>query len=281
MINERSVAAHYDTTDLYKRIEFGLLELNLSLDAITTEQLGIVDNFHIGGRGATRFIAEYLQLNEKKVALDIGCGIGGPARYISELSGCYINGIDLTRSFVETGQQLNVLAKLDDKVSFIQGSALNLPYASLSFDCAYMIHVGMNIENKDQLMSETYRVLKHTGRFVVFDVMKCTENEIQYPLPWADKRQDCALDKTSSYTSALTQAGFKILAEEDRSEFATAFFEDIIPKVKQGGPKPLGLHLLMGSNTKEKIRNIYTQIRDGSLSPKLIVSMKKPSRQHG
>ena len=219
MIDESNVSAHYSNTDLYKMIENGLIELGISLDSVNIENLSLVDDFHIGGATATQFISDRLNLDREKTILDIGCGIGGPARYMAKMSGCKVHGIDLTQNYIETGIQLNALVGLDDKVNLKQGSALALPYDNFSFDGAYMIHVGMNIERKNQLMAEVFRVLKGGNNFVLFDVMKITDEAIDYPMPWAEKIEESAVDKVQAYEAALGEAGFRILDVEDKNQF--------------------------------------------------------------
>ena len=179
MINEQNVIAHYNKNNLYKKIEDGLLELGVSLDAVCREDLNLVDDFHIGGSAATHFILENLSCDQNHSILDIGCGIGGPARYMAEKSGGNVCGVDLTGAYIEVGTQLNDLVRLGEKVSLRQGSALSLPYEVSSFDGAYMIHVGMNIERKEDLMREASRVLKAGKKFVLFDVMKISNEDIK------------------------------------------------------------------------------------------------------
>ena len=274
MINEQNVIAHYNKNNLYKKIEDGLLELGVSLDAVCREDLNLVDDFHIGGAAATHFILENLSCDQNHSILDIGCGIGGPARYMAEKSGGNVCGVDLTGAYIEVGTQLNDLVRLGEKVSLLQGSALSLPYEVSSFDGAYMIHVGMNIERKEDLMREASRVLKAGKKFVLFDVMKISNEDIVYPLPWADQAEESAVDKPEAYEHALNSAGFNILDTQDKGQFAVSFFENMLMKMENSGPKPLGLHLLMGENTRDKVMNAYTQIQEKRLSPILMVAQK-------
>ena len=80
--------------------------------------------------------------------LDIGCGIGGPSRFFAEERGCRVTGIDLTDDYVRTATALAARVGLGGQVSYRQASALALPFEAARFDGAYMIHVGMNIEDK-------------------------------------------------------------------------------------------------------------------------------------
>ena len=274
MVDEVRVAAHYNKTNLYKNIERGLLKLGVDLGSVDVDDLALADNFHIGGEIATKFISDSLNLKNGKKILDIGCGIGGPARFVAKNIGCTVYGIDLTKNYIETGLKLNALVKLEDRVKLKQGTALSLPYKRSFFDGAYMIHVGMNIEQKDQLMRESYKALKGGSLFAIFDVMKCKDGDIEYPLPWAERREESAVDTLASYENLLGAAGFSVVKIEDKNEFALTFFETIISNMHYGRERALGLHLLMGKNSNKKIMNIYKQVRDKLLSPILVIAKK-------
>ena len=74
---------------------------------------------------------------------------------------------------------------LNDRISLHQGSALSMPFADGAFDGAYMLHVGMNIEDRAKLCSEVHRVLRPGSLFGIYDVMKTGDGELTYPVPWA------------------------------------------------------------------------------------------------
>ena len=274
MIDEVRVAEHYSKQNLYRKIEIGLLSLGINLRSVGTDDLVFVDNFHIGGERATQFIADHLNVDNGKKILDIGCGIGGPARFMAKNRGCRVYGVDLTKDYIDTGFKLNALMNLNGIVTLRQGTALNLPFRNSFFDGVYMVHVGMNIEEKSQLMRESYRVAKKGSVFVIFDVMKCKDKEVSYPLPWADRCEESAVDTLKTYSDSLLAAGFNIEKKEEKGQFALTFFEGVISNIDSNSKRTLGLQLLMGENAKEKIMNTYTQIREKILSPVLLVAKK-------
>ena len=92
--------------------------------------------------------------------LDIGSGLGGPARYFAQRFGCRVTGIDLTAEFCEVARELTRLLELEDRVTIEHGNALAMPFADARFDGAYSMNVSMNIKDKDRLYREVARVLK-------------------------------------------------------------------------------------------------------------------------
>ena len=275
MTLERTVSAHYSNNDLLEKIYIGLGKLSIDKDQLTQSDLSSVDEFHIGGSEGTLMLAEKLSINASSSVLDIGCGIGGPARLLSSKIGCDVSGIDLTADFVSTGNSLSDQVGLSDKVKLVEASALNIPFADNSFDVSYMIHVGMNIADKDVLFSEAFRVTKPGGVFGIYDVMLLRNCELQYPLPWAVEEDGNAIASATDYISALIKAGFSLKHENDKTDFANGFFEKMSASMGTSeGPPPVGLHLLMGDLTTQKIKNMAKLIKSGIIAPKILILQK-------
>lgn len=169
---EVGVARHDGSHDVLARIRTGLSALGHDPDNIAPEVLGPVDEFHIGGAQATADLLAKLDLRADLDVLDIGSGVGGPARTIARTYGCRVAGVDLTPHFVETSRALSAMAGMADRVRFDVGSALALPFPDRSFDAALLLHVGMNVPDKSLLFRETRRVLRDGGTFAIYDVMR-------------------------------------------------------------------------------------------------------------
>jgi hypothetical protein len=138
-----------------------------------------------------------------------------------------------------------------------------------------MIHVGMNIVDKETFFSEAYRVTKPGGVFGIYDVMLAGHEELKYPLPWAAEKDGSAISSMEDYNSALTKAGFSLMYEDDKTDFAIDFFEKMTTTMNtSSGPPPIGLHLLIEKSTKEKITNMVQRIKSGKIAPKIIISKK-------
>jgi ubiquinone/menaquinone biosynthesis C-methylase UbiE len=270
------VSKHYAHGALTNAIRSGLTTLGKSTDKVTIEDLAPVDEFHIGGRRASEDFLDQLAFGTQTKVLDVGCGLGGPARFAANRYGSNVTGIDLTAEYVETGNILCKWVGLDERISLHQGSALAMPFTARSFDGAYMLHVGMNIEDKEKLAREVARVLRPGSVFGIYDVMRTGPGDLAFPVPWASTADLSAVADSDRYKRALQNAGFIIIAERNRRDFALAFFADLRAKTAAtGGPPPLGLHVLMGKNTPEKVQNMIDNISRGRIAPVELIARKR------
>ena len=97
---------HYEQGGILDRIKDGLSALGKTQTTVTAEDLSPVDEFHIGGRQATGEFLDQLRLGANDHVLDIGCGIGGAARFAASRYGSTVTGVDLTGEYIETGNIL-------------------------------------------------------------------------------------------------------------------------------------------------------------------------------
>lgn len=276
MSYDKSVSDHYLHGNLLKEIEAALPELGKTSETVTIEDLAAVDEFHIGGRQATDHLIDQLNFSEQHHVLDVGCGLGGATRYVVNKYDNHVTGIDLTPEYIETGNALCRWVKLDKKITLEEGSALSMPFQDSMFDGGFMLHVGMNIEEKSLLFAEIFRVLRPGVFFGVYDVMRLSDGDLSYPVPWATENSTSKLSTPAEYQQALSDAGFEVCKENNRHDFALEFFRQLREKVEAGGgPPPLGLHTLMQESTPKKIKNMIDNITNGLVAPVEII-VKKP-----
>ena len=275
MTDENALEHHYRRGGLLAAIESGLDTLGKDPGSVTLRDLAAVDEFHIGGREASVAFLDRMRLSAGQELLDIGCGLGGPARFAAAHYDCQVTGVDLTADYVETGQSLCRWTGLEAKVSLLQGSALDLSFADGSFDHAYMIHVGMNIEDKVALCSEVNRLLRPGGRFGIYDVMRTGDGDLCFPLPWSSKPETSFISPVETYKKALLSAGFSIAAESNRRDAALAFFDrQRAKKAVLDVPPPLGLHLVMGADSGQKLANLVASVVADRAAPIEIIAQK-------
>jgi len=264
---ETNVASYYTRGRLEDSILQALSTAGKDLANLTHGDLAALDEFHVGGREATQDFAAQMDLRPGLRLLDVGSGIGGPARYFAGEHGCKVAGIDLTEEFVLVSRSLTRRTKLDNSVEFFHGSALALPFETATFDRAYTIHVCMNIKDKPALFREVRRVLKRGGLFAIFDLMRISEGPIRYPVPWAATEETSFVAHVNDYRVALAAAGFEVTHERRRGLFALEFMQRMMARMGQGGPPVLGLHLLMGEQTPLLLSNVQAMIQEGVIEP--------------
>jgi SAM-dependent methyltransferase len=269
---EHQIAQHYTHGTMEKSILDALKEAGKDPDHFTLADLAPVDEFHIGGRQATIDFAAQLDIPPDSLLLDIGCGIGGASRYFAHVHGCRVTGIDLSEEYVQVAQSLSRRVGLDGKVSYQRGSASDLPFAPLTFDGAYMLHVGMNIADKKLLFAQIRRVLKAGAVFGIYDVIRESDGELSFPLPWAASPETSFVESVAAYRALLNATGFELQKVRSRREFAIEFFQQMRARARQGDGHPaLGLNIPMGSTWKPKIDNLVANIESGLIAPAEIV----------
>jgi len=271
---ENIVKEHYSVGNLAARILDGLTASGADLENLSIEDLGVVDEFHIGGRKATEYAIAKMNLSGKEHVLDIGSGIGGTARTIATQTGCKVSGIDLTPEYVEVAETLTRLTRLEDKADFQAASALSMPFEDKTFDAAITIHVAMNIKDREALYREVARVCKPGAVFCVFDIMKVGKEPITFPMPWAQSAQSSHLVTREEMGELLKTAGFEIEEVEDRTEIAIEFFNQSQAAAEEG-PQALGVHIIMGETAREKFKNVRHNIEDARIAPVLMIARRK------
>jgi len=256
------VGRHYGVGGVLDSILKTLGGMGKDLDRLKPEDLAPVDAFHIGGRKATMKLADLVGLRAGCRVLDAGCGLGGSVRYLADERSCRATGLDPTREYVETARALTAKVGLSAKADFLQGNALEIPFAAGSFDVVWTEHAQMNIADKDRFASEIARVLKTGGRFVFYDILQGEGGEPHYPLPWADEPSISFMATAESLRVSLQKARLSILSWEDQSRQSLDWFAAVTEKLKKSGRPPLGLHLLMGANAKLKSQNQVRNLQE-------------------
>jgi ubiquinone/menaquinone biosynthesis C-methylase UbiE len=250
------VAVHYGGGgDLAAAIAAGLERAGKRLDALTSADLASVDEFHIRGRKATLELAEKMNLRPESHVLDIGSGLGGPARALAETYGCQVTGIDLTQAFCDIADVLSGWLGLRGHVAFEQGDATDLPFADDRFDAAMTIHAAMNIEAKPRMYEEARRVLKPGGRFAVYDVLQGEGGDVLFPVPWAREPSISHLATPEEMRALLADAGFALLAEHDSTEESDRWFAAMAERTAGSGAPPVTFQAILGQDFPEMARN--------------------------
>ena len=274
MPTEDAIADHWAPDEVYSRIKGALKQTYDSLDNLTVKDLAAVDHYHARGFPATVELGDCLPIEPDHHILDIGCGLGGPARYFAQRFGCRVTGIDITRPFVAAARKLTHLVGLADKVAVEQGDGQNLPYDDHLFDGAYSQHVTMNVVNRSRFYAEAYRVLKPGAFFALTEQGAGPMGDPHYPLPWSEAGEGAYLVPVADTVAFLKAAGFEHLRVKNTGVQYLQGYQKAVARASRGPLPPLGVHIFMGPGAIEKIRNAGRNIAEGRTDPVQIVCRK-------
>lgn len=253
------VRDHYRAPNLTDRLKTALVALGSS--PLTVEQLAPLDQFHTRGLAATADLAKLAGIGPGMSVLDVGSGVGGPARFLAATYDCNVTGVDLSESFVEAARYLTERTGQSGQVRFETGSALELPFHDGYFDAVLLQHVAMNIDDRASLYREVRRVLKANGKFATYDVV-WNSGEPHYPVPWARTPATSFLLTADETREAIEEAGFRTLQWHDDSEAGKAWFAQLRTS---GPPPPPNLGLVMGPDIIELSTNLGRNLAQGRL----------------
>lgn len=245
--------SHYRAEGLIERLKVALGPEDRLL---APRQLAALDQLHTRGLAATADLAQAADITEGQWVLDIGCGLGGPARFLAEACGCKVVGVDLSESFIEAAHYLTERTGQSGQVTFEVSSALVMPFPGGGFDAAMLLHVAMNIADRAALYREIHRVLKPGGRFVTYDVV-AKEGEPLFPMPWARDRANSFLLSAAETVAAIGAAGFRSLLWQDETEAAKDWMATMKP------PPTPNVSLAMGLDFPDLVANLGRNLRDG------------------
>jgi len=256
------VRDHYRATGLTERLKTVLATLGPEDQPLMSQQLSALDQFHTRGLPATAELAKLTGINADTFVLDVGSGVGGPARYLAETYGCRVTGVDLSEPFVDAARYLTERTGQTGQVSFQTGSALALPFNDGHFDVALLQHVSMNIADRAQLYREIRRVLKPGGKFATFDVV-LNSGDPHYPVPWARTPETSFLLTAAATREAIEHAGFRALTLKDDTEAA----KNWVTQLRASGPPPQpNLGVVMGPDFAQLATNLGRNLMEGRLS---------------
>jgi ubiquinone/menaquinone biosynthesis C-methylase UbiE len=275
MSANREITAHYTRDDLLERLRAALIEDGVDPERPDITALAHYDHFHGRGLEATTEIADALDIAASDRLLDIGSGLGGPARYFAQRFGCRVTGIDLTAEFCAVARELTRRLALQDRVDFIHGNALDMPFRDARFDGAYSMNVSMNIADKDALYRELHRVLKPGAWLVFSELLRGSGPEPDYPTPWARSAETSHLSTLESSVRALADAGFEVLNTRVTLEENLAFGARSRAMVERGEKPPhRAVQLVHPEIARAAAANTARGLADGRLVPVEIFARK-------
>ncbi len=255
------VREHYGAEDLTNRIKSALAKVAPEEQTLTVAQLAPLDQFHTRGILATAELACTAGIEASTRVLDLGCGIGGPARYLADTFGCKVTGVDLSAGFIDAAAYLTARCGLSDRITFHVGDALHLPFEGAAFDTVFLQHVAMNIADRAALYAEVRRILTPGGRFVTYDLV-FRDGDVVYPAPWARDVSTSFLLSEGDTRTALEHARFKAVLWRDDTQIALNWFKEAMAASPLNG---LNLGVVMGPDFPAIAGSLARNLRENRL----------------
>lgn len=269
-----AIEAEYGSVGLGARILAVLEDAGVDTDELTPELLAPADQIHGGGLAATIEHAAMIPFGPDTRVLDIGCGIGGPARYLSTAFGCHVTGIDLTADFIEAARLLTERIGLPGLVDFECADATKLPFDDATFDVVWSQNVTMNIQDRSGFYAGVHRVLRAGGVFTLTEMCQGPKGAPDYPLTWASDPSNSFLVTPEQTCAQVEAEGFRITEWRDASDSRADAGRAKMPN-KPADPaptSPLTIELIRGSDYPARRANSSQCVLEGRLIPMLLVA---------
>jgi SAM-dependent methyltransferase len=261
-MNTAAVEKHYGSAGIAERVIAAFRAANGPDAPVTPEGLAPFDHFHGRGITATQELAAQLALQPGERVLDIGSGIGGPARWFAAKFEVHVTGVDLTPEFCAAAEALTTATGLADRVRIIQGSALALPVPDGAFDAAYSQNVIMNIADKRQFYREAFRALRPGGRLALSNLCAGPAGEPYFPVPWATTRDTSFLATPEAMRADLVAAGFEIADFRDITAEIREVQRRTRERIDKGDMPKIAVDIIMGERAPEMQWNSIRTIED-------------------
>ena len=262
-----SLNVHYGQSDLCGKIRQACERLGLSPDSMTREDLANLDEIHIRGLEATRELGDLAGLKPGQRVLDVGSGLGGPARTLAAEFGCEVVGLEIVGEFCRAAAMLTEWVGMADLVSCREGDMRAMPFADEEFDVVLTQHTIMNVEEKAALFAEIRRVLKPAGGFLLYEVCGEDDDALHYPVPWAGGPEISFLTTADELRALITGAGFTEHHWSEVTNKALDWFDGLAPGMQMTTTRPRGpnVGVVLGPDAAEKSRNLRQNLREGRI----------------
>jgi cyclopropane fatty-acyl-phospholipid synthase-like methyltransferase len=249
----------YSETDLVASIERLAGD---DLTALTQEQRDQLDQFHSGGAEAVDRLLPSLGLVPGMTVLDVGSGLGGPARQVARSTGCTVVGVDITPAYVDAALNLTYAAGLAERVRFFCSDIAN--FDRTEFDAAYTMHVQMNVADKLTYFTEIAHRLRPEAHFATFEVCRSGEDQPTPPLPWSVDGTDSFLVTADELRDTIQSSGFELVEWVDETAWVRQWFEDLGKRLAADGTR-VNLAALLNDGPARMV-NFATAIFTGVLT---------------
>ena len=262
---------YYDGPELVDTILAAARAAGLDPQQLDIDDLAELDEFHALGRAASVALAAEAEITRDSNVLDIGAGIGGPARLLASRYGARVTALDATARFCRANAALCAATGLADRVQVVHGDALALPFAKDSFDVVWSQALLQNVADKPRLLGEAWRVLRPGGRLALFELVG-GQRSLHFPVPWADDESGSFVIGSDELRASVEQAGFDVITfnEGPAALAGIARAAEVLPSPAGNG---LDLSLLMPDH-ETRMAAVGRNVAEGRIALVQVVAVK-------
>jgi ubiquinone/menaquinone biosynthesis C-methylase UbiE len=267
------IRAHYAIGGLTDRVLTALAEAGQDIDRLVPRALRPIDQLHPRGAQATEEMVALSNLTAASRLLDVGCGVGGPARYAVEATGCAVVGIDLTEDYVALANELTRRCGMSEKARFEVADATALPFGDGGFDVVWLQYVAMNVRDRERLYAELFRMLSPGGRLIAAEAAAVPGADPVYPMPWARRAEISFLVSSEETRQLVEAAGFAICELTSEAEHIVASARGGAQQARMA-PGGLAPRLTFGDDFPDRSRNMVANMAEGRITAIRLVARR-------
>lgn len=191
--------------------------------ALTPEQLFPFDQIHYHGTDAVRAAAETLTLTSTSRVLEIGSGLGGPARFLAHTTGCHVTALEIQEDMQTVAAELTARCGLADRVSHVLGDALTCPLPESSFDAVVSWLAVHQIPERPRLFERLRQALQTGGSLYIEDLHARAPFQGNDVADVRDMLYATTMTPAEDYERELVAAGFTNIRLTDMTADWSAF----------------------------------------------------------
>lgn len=245
---------HVDVRRIYKE----LAELGITAEQrLTPEQLYPFDQFHYHGIDAVRAAAGLIGLGRESRVLEVGSGLGGPARYLAATVGCHVTALELQQELHDVAADLTRRCGLNSRVYHLRGDALSYPLEVGRFDAAVSWLAVHQIPERPRLMERLMQAVRPGGRLYIEDLVVRDISSREGYLKLRQVLHAVTLTDAEDLAQELEDAGFDEIDMTDMTPSWSAFCRARAKTFTDNRERHVRIH---GTDTTSRLEDFFSTV---------------------